>query len=212
MCGLGQAGVQAHYNPDRVREPLLRNGDKGEAITWEKALQLVNEKVASANPGSVAFLTGGVSGHVKVLLKNYLDAIGSDRHYVYEAVAPSVVRAANKKAYGVEMPRLRLDRAKVVVSFGADFLGTWVSPVHFSRQYAKFRKVKWERGAGAGGIKDTITGECRSLARNTSCTEGILLGLVNALIAAGLTVPAEVAAAVRLYADRVSNTMYRLSI
>ena len=36
MCGLGQAGVQHHYNPDRVREPLLRNGDKGEAITWEK--------------------------------------------------------------------------------------------------------------------------------------------------------------------------------
>lgn len=210
MCGLGQAGVQAHYNPDRVREPLLRNGDKGEAITWEKALQLVNEKVASANPGSVAFLTGGVSGHVKALLKNYLDAIGSDRHYVYEAVAPSVVRAANKKAYGVEMPRLRLDRAKVVVSFGADFLGTWVSPVHFSRQYAKFRKgVNGERGVLVQvESKMTITGANadRWLAIRPG-TEGILaLGLINALIAAGLTVPAEVAAAVKDYTlDRVSN-------
>ncbi len=29
MCGLGQAGVQAHYNPDRVREPLLRTGNQG---------------------------------------------------------------------------------------------------------------------------------------------------------------------------------------
>ena len=43
ICGLGQAGVQAHYNPDRVRQPLLRTGNKGEAITWEKALGLINK-------------------------------------------------------------------------------------------------------------------------------------------------------------------------
>src|SRR5690606_2232355 len=95
MCGLGQAGVQAHYNPDRIREPLLRNGDRGEAITWEKALELINEKVGGVNAENIAFLTGGVSGHVKALLKNYLDALGTGHHYVYEAVAPSIVRAAN---------------------------------------------------------------------------------------------------------------------
>ncbi len=147
----GQAGVQAHYNPDRVREPLLRNGSQGEAITWDKALGLINDKLAGVKGEEIAFLTGGVSGHVKVLLHNYLDALGSKNHFAYEAVSPGVVRAANKKAYGVEMPRLHLDKAKVIVSFGADFLGAWVSPVHFSQQYAQFRKGTRPEGRGDSG-------------------------------------------------------------
>ncbi|CAH1087845.1 molybdopterin-containing oxidoreductase family protein [Candidatus Nitrotoga sp. 1052] len=210
MCGLGQAGVQAHYNPDRIREPLLRNGDKGEAITWEKALGLINEKVGGVKAENVAFLTGGVSGHVKALLKNYLDALGSGHHYVYEAVAPSIMRAANKKAYGIEMPRLRLDKAKVIVSFGADFLGAWISPVHFSQQYARFRKAdNGERGVLVQvESKMTLTGANadRWLAIRPG-TEGILaLGLINSLAAAGLSVPGDVAAAVKDYtADRVSK-------
>ncbi len=210
MCGLGQAGVQAHYNPDRIREPLLRTGDKGEAITWEKALALINEKVGGVKAENVAFLTGGVSGHVKALLKNYLDALGSGHHYVYEAVAPSIMRAANKKAYGVEMPRLRLDQAKVIVSFGADFLGAWISPVHFSQQYARFRKAdKGERGVLVQvESKMTLTGANadRWLAIRPG-TEGILaLGLINALAAAGRSVPGDVVAAVKEYTvDRVSK-------
>ncbi|MCX7195446.1 MAG: molybdopterin-dependent oxidoreductase [Proteobacteria bacterium] len=210
MCGLGQAGVQAHYNPDRIREPLLRSGDKGETITWEKAMALINEKVGGVKAENVAFLTGGVSGHVKALLKNYLDALGSGHHYVYEAVAPSIMRAANKKAYGTEMPRLHLDKAKVIVSFGADFLGAWISPVHFSQQYARFRKAdKGERGVLVQvESKMTLTGANadRWLAIRPG-TEGILaLGLINALAAAGGSVPGDVVAAVKEYTvDRVSK-------
>ncbi len=210
LCGLGQAGVQAHYNPDRVREPLLRSGDKGEVLTWDKALGLISEKLNGVKGDEVAFLTGGVSGHAKVLLKNYLDALGSKNHYAYEAVAPSVVRAANKKAYGVEMPRLRLDKAKVVVSFGADFLGAWVSPVNFSQQYAKFRKAD-ENGRGVLvqiESKMTLTGaNADRWIPIRPGTEGILaLGIVHALGAAGLSLPADVAAVSKAYdAERVNK-------
>ncbi len=209
ICGLGQAGVQAHYNPDRVREPLLRNGDKGEAIAWDKALGLINEKLNGVKGEEIAFLTGSVSGHVKVLLKNYLDALGSKNHYAYDAVAPSVVRAANKKAYGVEMPRLRLDKAKVIVSFGADFLGAWVSPVHFAQQYAQFRKA----GNGGRGVlvqiesKMTLTGANadRWIAVRPG-TEGILaLGIVYALGVAGVSLPADIAAASKAYSGERVN-------
>jgi molybdopterin-containing oxidoreductase family iron-sulfur binding subunit len=206
MCGLGQAGVQAHYNPDRVREPLLRNGVQGEAITWEKALALISEKLHGITGEEVAFLTGGVSGHVKVLLENYLDALGSKNHYAYEAVSPAVVRAANKKNYGVEMPRLRLDKAKVIVSFGADFLGAWVSPVHFSQQYAQFRKGNRPEGRGVLvqiESKMTLTGaNADRWMPIRPGTEGILaLGIINALGAGG---PAD-AVAKDYTADRVSK-------
>ena len=185
LCGLGQAGVQHHYNPDRVREPLLRKGDKGETITWEAAHALIAEKLNGVSGEEIAFLTGGVSGHLKVLLRNYLDSFGCKNHFVYEAIAPAVVRAANKKAYGVEMPRFSISKAKVVLSFGADFLGSWVSPVHFSQQYAQFRKgVDGQRGTLIQvESKMTLTGANadRWLAIRPG-TEGILaLGLINAL-------------------------------
>ena len=185
LCGLGQAGVQHHYNPDRVREPLLRKGNKGEAISWDKAYALIAEKMAGVQGDEIALLSGGVSGHLKVLLGNYLDSLNTKNHFVYEAVAPGVVRAANQKAYGVEMPRYRLDKAKVILSFGADFLGAWVSPVHFSQQYAQFRKgVDGQRGVLVQvESKMTLTGANadRWLAVKPG-TEGVLaLGIINAL-------------------------------
>lgn len=185
LCALGQAGVQHHYNPDRVREPLLRNGNKGEAISWDKAYALIAEKLTGVQGDEIAFLSGGVSGHLKVLLGNYLDSLGTKNHFVYEAISPSVARAANVKAYGVDMPRYRLDKAKVVLSFGADFLGSWVSPVHFSQQYAQFRKgVDGERGVLVQiESKMTLTGANadRWLAVKPG-TEGVLaLGIINAL-------------------------------
>jgi anaerobic selenocysteine-containing dehydrogenase len=205
-CGLGQAGVQHHYNPDRVREPLLRTGDQGEAISWDKAHALIADKLKGVSGEEIAFLTGGMSGHLKVLMGNYLDSFGCKNHFVYEAIAPAVVRAANKKSYGVEMPRFNINKAKVVLSFGADFLGAWVSPVNFSQQYAQFRKgVNGQRGVLIQvESKMTITGANadRWLAVRPG-TEGILaLGIIHALG----TATGEVAAAVKGYdKERVSR-------
>jgi anaerobic selenocysteine-containing dehydrogenase len=210
-CGLGQAGVQNHYNPDRVRAPLLRTGDSGEAITWEKAYALIDEKLKGVSGNEIAFLTGGMSGHTKVLMGNYMDSLGSKNHFVYEAIGPAVVRAANKKSYGVEMPRFNISKARVVLSFGADFLGAWVSPVNFSQQYAQFRK-------GAGGHQRGVLVQVESKMTITGAnadrwlvvrpgTEGILaLGIINVLGTHGVKMSADIASAVKGYdKDRVSK-------
>jgi molybdopterin-containing oxidoreductase family iron-sulfur binding subunit len=210
MCGLGQAGVQHHYNPDRVREPLLRSGDKGEAITWDKAYTLIAEKLNGVSGDQIDFLTGTISGHTKALLGNYLESLSSKNHFVYEAVSPAVQRAANMKSYGMEMPRFSINKAKVVLSFGADFLGAWVSPVHFSQQYAEFRKgVEGKRGVLVQvESKMTLTGANadRWLVVRPG-TEGILaMGIINALGVAGLSMPANVAEAAKAYdKERVSK-------
>lgn len=206
MCALGQAGVQSHYNPDRVRQPMLN----GQPVTWEAALGAIADKLNGVKGEQVAFLTGNMSGHVQALLGNYMDALGSKNHFAYEATAPAVLRAANKKAYGVEMPRYRIDKARVVVSFGADFLGSWVSPVHFSQQYAQFRKGNRPEGRGVlvqVEPKMTLTGANADRWMGVRPgTEGVLaLGLINALGAHGVKLPADVAAAVKEFTpERVS--------
>jgi anaerobic selenocysteine-containing dehydrogenase len=207
MCGLGQSGVQAHYNPDRVRQPVL----KGEVISWDKAMGVIAQNLSAVKGSEVAFLTGGMSGHVQALLGNFMDELGSKNHFSYEAISPAVLRASNRNAYGMSMPRYRIDKAKVVVSFGADFLGAWISPVYFSQLYAQFRKGTRPEGRGVLvqiEPKMTLTGANadRWIAIRPG-TEGILaLGIINALGAAGLSIPADVAAVSKNYTPaRVSE-------
>jgi molybdopterin-containing oxidoreductase family iron-sulfur binding subunit len=40
------------------------------------------------------------------------------------------------------MPAFDFDKAGLVVSFGADFLGTWISPVRFARDYSRARNLR----------------------------------------------------------------------
>jgi molybdopterin-containing oxidoreductase family iron-sulfur binding subunit len=49
---------------------------------------------------------------------------------------------ANQASYGKRsLPSYHFENAKVIVSIGADFLGTWLSPVVFNNQYAKTRRI-----------------------------------------------------------------------
>lgn len=144
ICGLGQAAVQVQYNPDRLAQPMMREGGSLRPVTWDKAMALIEEKTgpkSGINGDEFAFMTGAMSGHLKVLVQNYLESLGSKNHFVYEALSPAISFAANRQVYGVDQPRLQFEKAKLIVSFGSDFLGTGASPVHFAAEYAKFRKA-----------------------------------------------------------------------
>ena len=49
------------------------------------------------------------------------------------------------QANGGVVPAYDFSRANVIVSIGADFLGTWLSPVEFARQYVTNRKVSSDK-------------------------------------------------------------------
>ena len=45
---------------------------------------------------------------------------------------------ANKESFGITgIPSYRFDNADVIVSFGADFLTNWLSPIEFAKQWPK---------------------------------------------------------------------------
>lgn len=138
LCQMGQASLQGHYNPDRITKPMVRKGGSLTEVSWDEALGLINDKVSAAN-GKVAMLTGAMSGHQAELMDAYLANVGGKDHFVYETINNAVAEAVNAEMLGSAQPRYNLDKAGAVLSFGADFLGTWVSPMHFSQQYAKFR-------------------------------------------------------------------------
>ena len=189
LCGLGQAGVQHHYNPDRLQKPLLRRNGALAEVKWDEAMAALGERAAATKDGRFAILTGPVSGHLKVLVRNAADSFGGGQHYVYDPLSTRVNRAAAEEVFGSPTPRLLLDQAQLIVSFGADFLDTWVSPVHFAGQYARFRRATDSKPRGVlVQIEPRMTLTGANADRWIGIrpgAEGVLaLGLANALLAA----------------------------
>lgn len=207
LCGLGQAAVQHHYNPDRLREPLARQGGTLKSIAWSDALAMLAEKTAATPEGQFAFVTGPTSGHLKVLVRNFIEGMGPARHFVYDPLATRINQVVSEGLFGAAVPRLRLDQAQMILSFGADFLDTWMSPVHFAGQYARFRKGTDSKPRGVlvqVEPRMTLTGANadRWIAIRPG-TEGVFaLGLINAMLQAGAPgapVPATIVSAARGY-------------
>ncbi len=140
LCALGQASLQALYDPDRVRQPLARAMDGTfSPISWSAAYQQIATALASQK--KKVFLTGETSGALDELLNDWSKSFGLERAS-YDMLQPVAWAKACAMTYGEEgLPHLAFDKAEVIVSFGADFLETWVSPVQFARDWAKAKRA-----------------------------------------------------------------------
>lgn len=142
-CMMGQAGLQGHYNPDRIQHPMVRQDGKFMKASWKDALDLIAKKVSATGGDKVTWVTGTVSGHQAALLNNHMTALGMKKHYVQEVISNGVWKAVCRDMLGDANPKLNIATAGAILSFGADFLGTWgASPVYMAGEYAKFRIQK----------------------------------------------------------------------
>jgi anaerobic selenocysteine-containing dehydrogenase len=149
LCARGEAGVQVTYNPDRIKHPLKRAGQRGSGqftqVSWDDAIQeLLTHLQPLASPQekrSLAFLTSPQRGQRKTLIERFLSGFASAEWVQFELFDNEVLRSANRLSFGHEqLPTVDLARSGYVMSFGADFLGTWNSPVSQSVSYGKMRQ------------------------------------------------------------------------
>lgn len=142
LCQIGQAALQVHYNPDRLQQPKLRQSGKLVDATWDEAFAALKSNIGpdSGIDGSrIAWLTGTVSGHQRVLMDAISEAVGGASHYAHETLNDAVVDKVNADVYGSANVQYKIADAQSVLSIGADFLSTWGSSVHNSVQYGQFR-------------------------------------------------------------------------
>ena len=138
-----QASVLDLYDTARLRFPVqMVNGLPQEVTSFEAFDKLVSESMAGQT-GTVALLTSTiVSPTSKQIIAEFLAKYPGSRHVQYDTDSFSGMLLANEAAYGKRsIPSYHFENAKVIVSLGADFLGTWLSPIEFARQYAKGRKI-----------------------------------------------------------------------
>lgn len=138
-----QASVLDLYDTSRLRHPLQRNGaDFKEVSSFDAVDKMINDQLNNTT-GKVVLLTSTINSPTSLtVIDKFLKSRPGAEHVQYDAVSYSGMIQANKESYGKPyIPSYNFDRADVIVSLGADFLGTWLSPVEFSRQYASNRRI-----------------------------------------------------------------------
>ena len=131
LCAIGQALPLGLYDSHRLSSPLAA----GKETDWDEVDAQVTAELSSlANNGAVVMVTSTVTSPT---LQSAIDALLSSfpdgRHVTLDALSSSAILDAHLQTHGKRaLPRYRFDRAQVIVSFGADFLGTWISPVEYT--------------------------------------------------------------------------------
>ena len=140
-CAVGQASILGLYDGERLAYPTRR----GQRSTWSD----VDKEIASSldrvrqQGGAVRLLTPTItSPTTSALIAEFLGTFKNARHVSYDPISASAVLDAHALTHGARiLPRYRFDRADVIVSFDADFLGTWISPVEYTRAYTSRRRI-----------------------------------------------------------------------
>lgn len=193
LCGRGQAALQGLYDPDRVTGPMKRTGGQWAAITWEQAeTEVATALSAAAVAGAdrIAYVSGAASGPLDRFSDTWLTAFRSNRRLRYEAFGLEPLREANRLTFGVAaVPSYDFAAAKYIVSFGADFLETWISPtaqaIGFaeSHGYHEGRMAKFVAVAGRRGMTDFSADEW--FAPRPGCEHLIALAMANEIFKIG---------------------------
>ena len=149
-----EAGLQALYHPDRIRGPLVRVGERGsgqfQEISWDDAIgrlvHQLNILQSSGNQSAAVMATNPVGSHLGLVVDRFMSRYGG-RHMAYEPLESTNLKAAMKQVFNQDvMPDFDIEHAETVLSFGADFLNTWVSPIRYARGYGEFRQGDRDRG------------------------------------------------------------------
>ncbi len=148
ICARGQAALQELYDPDRLQS-AVRQPERGsqayEPLYWEEALAELARLIRSSDPAAIAFLAGNSSTHVLEVVNRFAEALGARAPVIYtlgdELNGQQALSRVSEQLYGVEaVPLFDIAQADAVFSFGANFLETWLSPIHYSRAYAELRR------------------------------------------------------------------------
>ncbi len=196
LCARGQASLHGLYNPDRIQHPLRKRPDGSwEQLSWQQADEyLLNELDAILKQGkgsSIAWMTPHITGSLDALVDEFLAAVGSRRRLRYEPIAYEALRKASQLSFGLsEIPSHDFASAKMILSFGADFLETWLSPVGHAKDYSAAREFdgkKINRYVYIGPrLSMTATNADEWIVPKPGTEGALALGMVNIILTSGL--------------------------
>ncbi|WP_406824205.1 TAT-variant-translocated molybdopterin oxidoreductase [Pedobacter sp. KACC 23697] len=148
-CGTdarAQASVLDLYDVSKLKAPALVKDGKVEETTWAKIDSFVKGELAKAQAGGkkIRIVSSTVnSPSTNAVLTQFIAKYPAAKLVQYDAVSYTGIIQANQNSFGkAVLPKYNFDKADLIVSFSADFLGTWISGEEFTAQYTANRNYK----------------------------------------------------------------------
>ncbi len=136
-----QASVLGLYDNKRHKNPTY----EGKKISWNEAddkIMLFLDEVKKRQGKVVILSSTIISPSTKAAIHEFLNAHPGSEHIQYDVLSASGILKANENTFGQAfVPAYDFSKAEMIVGFDADFLGTWLSPVEYTKQYVKNRKL-----------------------------------------------------------------------
>jgi anaerobic selenocysteine-containing dehydrogenase len=200
------ASLQFLYHPDRIAGPLFRRTQAGALAqtTWIRA-EVELERILGAS--RITVVTNPLRGHLGWVARRFAEVKGG-RYMTFDPVEQGALHGAVKKIFDADvLPDFDIEHARTVLSFGADWLSTWVSPTRFAVQFGKFRSGE-ERGFlihGESRMSMTAANADLWLPAKPGTEGDIALAIANVIIDEGLASQAEVLAFTKSLPSGVLN-------
>ena len=144
-----QASVLGMYDTSRFDRPhRMIDGKPDPALHKDKEANpwpVVDQEISGQLTGSsrVRIVSHTVlSPSLKAAVAEFKAAYPQTEHVQYDPVSAAALLDANQRTFGVRaVPHYHFDKAQVIVGIGCDFLGTWISPVQYARDYSTGRRT-----------------------------------------------------------------------
>lgn len=134
-----QASVLDLYDVSKLKSPILKENE----TTWTKVDEFVKGELnkAQASGKKIRIVSASISSpSTQSVIADFSAAYPNTKHVQYDAVSYTGIIKANENSFGkAVVPKYKFDKADLIVSFGADFLGTWISAEEFTSQYVSNR-------------------------------------------------------------------------
>ncbi len=197
LCPRGLAVLQELYHPDRIKTPLKRRGKRGmgdwRPISWDEGLQEMTTQLKQlrqkGEPHTLAILLGSTRGLLRLLFHRFAAAFGTPN--IFElgwGMGEGAVDAA-LAMHGTDIT-YDLERADFVLSFSADWLQAFPSPVEAARAYGQLRRGRPDKRVRIVQIEPrlSVTGiKADEWIPINPYTEGALaLGIAHVIVREGL--------------------------
>ncbi|GAB1447010.1 MAG: TAT-variant-translocated molybdopterin oxidoreductase [Cyclobacteriaceae bacterium] len=136
-----EASVMSLYDNYRMRGPKKAK----DSATWEDVDNEIISKLqgVAAAGGQIRIVSNTIlSPSTKAAIDHFKNKYPTTSHVQYDQVSYYGMLKGNEASFGKAfIPSYDFSKAKLIVSIDADFLGTWLSPIEFSKQYSETRKI-----------------------------------------------------------------------
>lgn len=147
ICPAGQAGLQILYNPDRIKGPMRKIGDrnsgKWQSISWQEALETLvsrlKELKSSGEAYKLVLLEGEKRGMLEEIFERFMFVFGSP-NCLGDDQDVSLIQSFYLSQGIDQLLAYDFENCNFILSFGSNFLSSWPSPVQSMRAYAYLRQ------------------------------------------------------------------------